>query len=108
MELHIYRDEIDDLRANCGEPYRPLSAFLEGDLQSDPTAAAEILENLDHIQAGDLARWQRTGNAFTLTLVPEGATLESELEDTPPCHLPHCHLRRALEAWRAMTAERRP
>ena len=49
---------------------RRLAGFLESDLQDSPAAAHEILRAVDPVESGRLPSWERTGNAYTLSLSP--------------------------------------
>ncbi len=61
------------------------AGFLESDLQDSPAAAREVLRALDAVESGREPSWERTGNAYTLTLSPKGATIQDEnAEDSKP------------------------
>lgn len=77
-----------------------LAQYLESDVQDSPEVTLLLLELLDQIEAGDLENWEGTGNAFTLTLTPEGATIQPEFgSDTEPRRVSLNDLRDALEDW---------
>ncbi|HET9225891.1 MAG TPA: hypothetical protein VFR31_04450 [Thermoanaerobaculia bacterium] len=77
-----------------------LAQYLESDVQDSPEVTLLLLELLDQIEAGDLENWEGTGNAFTLTLTPEGATIQPEFgSDTEPRRVSLDDLRDALEDW---------
>ena len=84
-----------------------LAQYLVSDVQESPEVTLLLLELMDQIEAGELASWEGTGNAFTLTLTPEGATIQPEFgSDTDPLRVSLDDLREALEGWLAMLEER--
>ena len=107
MQLEFYWDGADDPRARCHGPGgEALAGFLESDIQGSGRHARELLRNLDRIEAGRLAHWETTGNAYTLTLSPEGATLVSETdEDAEPLELSLEDLKEAVADWMAFVEE---
>ena len=77
-----------------------MAGFLESDLQDSPTAAREVLRALDAVESGREPSWERTGNAYTLTLSPEGATIQDENdEDSKPRPFSLAALREAVAGW---------
>jgi hypothetical protein len=79
-----------------------LAQYLASDVQESPEVTLLLLELVDQVEAGDLESWEGTGNAFTLTLTPEGATIKPELgPDTEPRRVSLQDLRNALEDWLA-------
>ena len=79
-----------------------LAQYLESDVQDSPEVTLLLLELLDQIEAGDLESWEGTGNAYTLTLAPGGATIQPEFgSDTEPRRISLNDLRDALEDWYA-------
>lgn len=100
MKLDLYRDEEGLPRAEAEEPDGLLARFLESDVQGSVITAYDILGMLDRVESGETERWEGTGNAHTLTLTAEGASIQDELaEDTEVLHLPLADLREALNAW---------
>jgi uncharacterized protein YacL (UPF0231 family) len=98
MKPEHYRDAAGDPRAK-GHDQR-LAGFLESDLQDSPAAAQEILHAIDRVESGREASWERTGNAYTLSLSPEGAMIVDEnAEDARPHSLPLATLRQAVADW---------
>ena len=84
-----------------------LSQYLASDVQESPEVTLMLLELLDQIEAGDLEGWEGTGNAFTLTLTPEGATIQPEHgSDTERRRVSLDDLRDALEDWLAAIDDR--
>jgi uncharacterized protein YacL (UPF0231 family) len=100
MKLEFYRDSAGDPRAR-GRGYGRLAAgFLESDLQDSPTAAREVLRALDDVESGREPSWERTGNAYTLTLSPERAAIQDENdEDSKPRSFSLTALREAVDGW---------
>jgi hypothetical protein len=77
-----------------------LARYLATDVQESPEVTLMLLELVDQVASGDLESWEGTGNAFTLTLTPEGATIQPELgADTEPRRVSLDDLREALEDW---------
>jgi uncharacterized protein YacL (UPF0231 family) len=95
MQLQFYWDSAGDPRARC-----PLAAFLESDVQGSLEFAHEILRALDRIESGEEETWEVTGNAHTLTLARDEATIRSEVdEDAEPYVLPPGLLREVVADW---------
>ena len=100
MKLEYYRDSSGDPRVRGRGHGRLVAGFLESDLQDSPTAAREVLRALDAVEAGREPSWERTGNAYTLTLAPEGATIQDEnAEDSKPRPFSLAALREAVTGW---------
>lgn len=55
-----------------------LAQYLESEIQDSPEMARRLLDLVDLVASGDPAGWEETGNAYTLTLTPEGATIQPE------------------------------
>jgi uncharacterized protein YacL (UPF0231 family) len=95
MQLQFYWDSAGDPRARC-----PLAAFLESDVQGSLAFANEILRALDRIESGEEEVWEVTGNAHTLVLTRDEATIWSEMdEDAEPFVLPLSLLREVVVGW---------
>ncbi len=108
MKLDYYRDSAGDPRAQGKGHGRVVAGFLESDLQDSPAAAREVLHALDRVESGHAPSWERTGNAYTLTLAPEGATIQDEqAEDAKPQTVPLSALREALSGWVSFLEEGR-
>lgn len=100
MPLKFHRDSSGDPRAHGEKGRELLAQFLESDVQGSAALGHKIVAAIDKIASGHLDDWERTGNAYTLTLSPKGAHIEAELdEDTPALHLPLAELRDALSRW---------
>jgi uncharacterized protein YacL (UPF0231 family) len=100
--MHFYRDAAGDPRAVCAESRELLARFLESDVQGSEEHAREILGAIDRVAAGEEPSWEETGNAHTLTLSPDGATIEADFEEeAAPCRIPLDELRDALTGWLA-------
>jgi len=100
MKLQYYRDAAGDPRARGRGHGRLAAGFLESDLQDSPTAAREVLRALDAVESGREPSWERTGNAYTLTLSPEGALIQDEnAEDSKPRSFSLAALREAVTGW---------
>ena len=108
VPLEFYDDEAGDPRARGGPGRDLLARFLESDVQGSAAHGREILAAIDRVTAGKEARWERTGNAYTLVLRPGGAAIEPEMdENAAPLHLPLAELRQAVAGWVAHVGERR-
>jgi len=80
-----------------------LAQYLVSDVQESPEVTLLLLDLVDQVASGDLESWEGTGNAFTLTLKPEGARIQPEFgADTAPSHVSLDDLREALDDWLAM------
>ncbi|HWM90377.1 MAG TPA: hypothetical protein VN493_06380 [Thermoanaerobaculia bacterium] len=80
-----------------------LTRYLESDIQGSATSAQRLLDLLERIDAGEIERWEETGNAHTLELGPDGATIVSEWdEEAPPQQVSLAELRDALTGWLAL------
>lgn len=100
MQLEFYWDAAGDPRALCKGPGGMVAGFLESDLQGSVAAAHEVLRALDDVESGEVASWERTGNAYTLALTPDGATLWNEMdEEAEPYALSLAELRQVVADW---------
>ena len=100
MKLEFYRDSAGDRRARGRGHGRVMAGFLESDLQDSPAAAREVLRALDDVESGRAPSWERTGNAYTLTLSPKGAMVQDEnAEDPKPRSFSLAALREAVAGW---------
>lgn len=107
MQLQFHWDDDGSPRARGRGHGRALAGFLESDLQDSPAAAREVLRALDRVESGHEPSWERTGNAYTLTLSPEGATIQDEHdENSEPHSLPLAALREALAGWVSFLEEK--
>jgi uncharacterized protein YacL (UPF0231 family) len=108
MHVSGYWDEADDPRAHCAPPYERLAGVLESDLQGSIHLCREVLRTIDRVARGEHAIWQETGNAYTLTLSAEEASIEAEFdEQVQACHLPLAELREAVAQWLAFLEQGR-
>lgn len=83
-----------------------LAQFLESDVQDSPEMALRLLDLVDLVASGNLEGWEETGNAFTLTLAPEGATIQPEFGyDSEAGQVSLAELREALLARLGPTME---
>ena len=84
-----------------------LAQYLVSDVQESSEVTLLLLDLVDQVASGELESWEGTGNAFTLTLKPGGATIQPEFgTDTEPRHVSLDDLRDALEDWLAMIEDR--
>jgi hypothetical protein len=76
-----------------------LAAFIQSDIQADANAAHDWLDRLDAVASGRVENDEGTGNAFTLTLDRQGATLAHAVSDDAPggeFRFTHAEIRAAL------------
>jgi uncharacterized protein YacL (UPF0231 family) len=100
MKLKLYRDDAGDARARGRGRGKVVAAFLESDLQDSLESAREVLQAIEDVEAGRTISWERTGNAYTLTLSPQGAALQDEMEeDAEPSVLSLAEIREAVADW---------
>jgi hypothetical protein len=84
-----------------------LAYFIEGDVQGVEETAQEWLDRIAAVERGAVAEDDGTGNAYTLTLRPDGATLEhATFTDWPAEHYTLAEIRTALEQVLAVLAAR--
>ena len=108
MQIQFHWDDDGSPRARGKGHGRALAGFLESDLQGSPAAAREVLRALDRVESGHAPSWERTGNAYTLTLSPAGATIQDEqAADAEPQAVPLAALREALAGWVSFLEEGR-
>jgi uncharacterized protein YacL (UPF0231 family) len=98
--MRLYRDSSGDPRARCEKGRHLLAGFLESDIQGSVSLGRKILAAIDKIAGGHLDEWERTGNAYTLTLSADGADLETDVDDdTEALHVSLDELRAAVADW---------
>jgi uncharacterized protein YacL (UPF0231 family) len=108
MQLEFYWDADGAPRARCKGPGRAVGGFLESDLQDSTRAAHEVLRAIESVESGREPSWERTGNAHTLSLSPEGAMIVNEMdEDADPYALSLPALREAVADWVSFIEEGR-
>ncbi len=84
-----------------------IAQYLVSDVQESPEVTLLLLDLVDQVASGDLESWEGTGNAFTLTLTAEGATIQPEFgSDDEPRRVSLDDLREALDDWLAMIEAR--
>ena len=98
--MRLYRDSSGDPRARGETDRHLLAGFLESDVQGSVSLGRKILAAIDKIAGGHLDEWERTGNAYTLTLSPAGGDLETNVgDDTETLHVSLAELRAAVADW---------
>jgi uncharacterized protein YacL (UPF0231 family) len=108
MQLEFYWDSAGDPRARCKGIARVVAGFLESDLQDSAEAAREVLSAVDDVESGRLPSWERTGNAYTLTLSAEGTEILDEMDDeAEPYPLSLSEIREVVADWAAFLEEGR-
>ena len=102
MQLEFYWDGAGDPRARCSGRGEELAGFLESDLQGSGKQGRAILRAIDRIEAGKLDGREITGNSYTLTLSPAGASLINENDEkAKPYRLSLAELKKAIADWTA-------
>ncbi len=100
MQLEFYRDANGDPRAHCQGPGAMMAGFLESDLQGSAASAHEVLRAIDDVESGKIPDWERTGNAYTLAVAPEGAILWNEMDvEIEPHKMSLADLRQTVADW---------
>lgn len=102
MQLEFYRDGAGDPRARGKGHGKELAGFLEGDLQGSGKQGRAILRAIDQLEAGTLDGREITGNSYTLSLSPAGASLVNENDEKAKSYeLSLAELRDAVARWTA-------
>ena len=100
FELHIERDEQGFRRARVPKSLLALSEFLEADMQGSVQWCDEVLRHVEAVRSRSQERWQRSGNACTLTLTHEQAHIEHDYSPGVFCLLPLPEFKEAVRRWR--------
>ena len=99
MHLEFSWDEAGDPRASGNAPDDLVARYLESDIGSSQRQAREVLAAIDHV-AESAGSWADTGNAHTLRLTQDGATIDSSFDErAKPCKVALGELRKAVAAW---------
>jgi hypothetical protein len=87
-------------RAGSGRHGEILASFLQSDVQGDLETARMLLAETAAAERGEAPRPGGAGNAFSLTISPEGAVIRNTVvEDAVPERYSLVELRAALETW---------
>ncbi len=79
-----------------------LASFLQSDVQGDAESARALLDEITAAERGDKPQPGGVGNAFSITIAPDGVTLRNAFtEDAVPERYGLGELRAALERWMA-------
>jgi uncharacterized protein YacL (UPF0231 family) len=97
--LRFHRDSEGELRAQADHGRDLLAQWLESDVQESAVLGRKVIAAIDKVASGKLDDWERTGNAYTLTLASGGASIEPDFEDAEPLELPLAELREAVARW---------
>ena len=83
-----------------------LPQFLETDLGFNRSYGEFLVDQAQRVCSGEVPGWEGTGNAFSVSLGPETATIEplypSEKSPSGPVSLPTSELAAILERWLGM------
>ncbi len=87
-----------------------LAIFIEDDVQASDNAARIFLDDLDRVERGEVCHEEAGGNAFSVTVDPEGVLIENAVpgfEDWPSYRYRYDEYRHALEQVLTVLEERR-
>ncbi len=100
LELHLERDPNGRRRARVAPHLLPLSEFLESDLQGSVPSCDEVLHHVAAVGSHSQDRWERIGNACTLTLIHDQARIEHDYLPDLKCVIPLSDLGEAVSRWK--------
>jgi hypothetical protein len=104
--MRFLRDAHGYPRCEVAPPYQAVGWFLEQDIQGSRGTANELLDEIEAVASGRQAGWSGTGNAFHLTLTPEGAEIECLWDEAmPACRVGLADLREAVRGWIQLLGE---
>ncbi len=76
-----------------------INAYLVIDIQNSPKGTDELLEKIRLVKIGKLSSWERIGNAYTLTLLPDSIEIEEDYSgESITCKLDD--FEKAVAAWK--------
>jgi len=81
-----------------------LADYLTSDLQGNDDRSREVLRHVEAVQAGHEPGWAESGNAYLITLEPDGARLDFHWADEgqpETASLPLFEVSEGLKAWLA-------
>jgi hypothetical protein len=101
MTVDFVIDAQGHPRVRAAPPYHLLRWYLEGDVQSNAAWCDELQHLIAWVQAdASVVGWEGTGNAFTLALSADRATLlPSWADGEPACELPLEEFSRVIAGW---------
>jgi hypothetical protein len=89
-------------RPGTGRHGELLASFLQSDVQGDLETARMLLGEIAAAERGSVAQPGGAGNAFSITIAPDGAVIRNVLlEEALPERYSLTELRTALENWAA-------
>ena len=100
MQINFKIDKYGYPRAIVDESVELVSSFLEEDAQRDLSWCDKLLEIIKDVKNGNRKEWSGTGNAHTLTLTRNKATIENEFADLPPLEIDLPDIEIAVKGWR--------
>jgi hypothetical protein len=87
-------------RPGSGRHGEILASFLQSDVQGDLETARMLLAETAAAERGEAAKPGGAGNAFSITISPEGAMIRNAVvEGAAPERYSLAELRAALETW---------
>lgn len=108
MKIDIVLDRYGVLRARVPEEYEPLGRYLEDDLQEVAENCDYVLERIAKVEQAELASWEGTGNAHTVTLDHDGVKIETEFAiPEQSVNMTFVEFKAAIEEWRSAIELRR-
>ena len=107
MKMQFLRDARGYPRCEVGPPHEAVGRLLVQDVGRCRQSAEELLARIDAVATGQEAGWSGTGNAFHLSLTPEGAEIECLWDEAMPiCRIGLVDLREAVCGWVQLLSER--
>ena len=89
-------------RPGTGRHGEILASFLQSDIQGDLETARLLLAEVAAAERGETPRPGGAGNAFSITVTPDGAVIRNAvLAGAPPERYTLAELRAALKSWLA-------
>jgi uncharacterized protein YacL (UPF0231 family) len=105
MDLKLFRDEDGMFRAEAGGDCQALGGYLEQDVQKDPEACRELLQQVEKVRKGAIEEWELTGNAYSLTLTRDKARIENLFSQSEkPCEMSLDDFEQAVSGWAELIA----
>lgn len=81
-----------------------IAAYLTLDIQKSPAWVDELVQKINEVQSGRLASWERTGNAYCLSVYPQHVEIEANYAEgaVKTQRIPLTMFAEAVKAWQAM------
>lgn len=80
--------------------YHLVASFLESDIQGSTSMSKMLLQAIKEVSSGEVPDWSMTGNAHTITLSKDEASIESDFDESEPeRRIPLSEFKQILSAW---------